>query len=73
MKRPPSPGTKRYAAMVKRGCGGRKYETIDGIDYDCDFYDWECDNCPPCVEHQRNKPPEFNDGGVCLMTSNRQP
>ena len=52
---PPSRGTRRYAAIAKRGCGGRKTETIDGTDYDCDYYLWECDNCPVCVEAQRNR------------------
>lgn len=51
--RPPKRGTKKYKAMVELGCGGRKIETLDGTEYDCDHqYPWDCDDCPPCVERQ---------------------
>lgn len=55
-KNPPARGTRRYERMVRRGCGSVRIDTDWGTEYDCDFYDWECDNCPPCVEEQRRKP-----------------
>lgn len=50
---PPKIGTKKYWKIVKKGCD---LETTDGTDYGCGHkYDWECDQCPCCIESQRQK------------------
>jgi hypothetical protein len=47
---PPKRG-KKYKEIVERGCGG--YQTWEG-DYDCRHpYDWACDDCPCCIEYQK--------------------
>jgi hypothetical protein len=47
---PPKRG-KKYKEIVDRGCGG--YQTWEG-DYDCRHpYDWACDDCPCCIEYQK--------------------
>jgi len=33
--------------ILKRGCGYIKTETMDGIEYDCEYeYGWTCEHCP---------------------------
>jgi hypothetical protein len=42
---------KKYWEVVNRGCGG--YRDYWG-EYDCKHpYDWTCDDCPCCIEHQK--------------------
>ena len=58
----PSKRGKKYKDIVNRGCGC--YKTYDG-DYDCEHrYDWECDNCPCCIEHRKNN--KGNEGINCI-------
>lgn len=49
---PPKKG-KKYWEIVNRGCGG--YRDYWG-EYDCRHpYDWTCDDCPCCIEHQKEE------------------
>ena len=42
---------KKYKEIVLRGCGG--YRDYWG-DFDCHHkYDWDCDDCPVCIEKQK--------------------
>jgi hypothetical protein len=52
----PRPGSKRYEAVVKRGCGG--YRDQFG-EFDCPHeYPWSCDHCPCLIEKQKAQPGE---------------
>lgn len=42
----PIKGTILYDEIVKKGCGGYSYETQEGIEHDCHYYSWMCDECP---------------------------
>lgn len=47
----PREGSKRWKEILEMGCGGH-YDR-EG-EFDCDNgYDWDCEDCPVCVENIR--------------------
>ena len=55
MKTPPKRNSKSYWKIVEKGCGAHILYDPDGYEWDCIYYDWECDHCPCLIERQRNK------------------
>jgi len=46
-------GSRRWKEVVKLGCGG--YYDREG-EFNCGHdYNWDCDYCPCCIEHNRSK------------------
>lgn len=60
---PPPKSGARYKKIVERGCGGSTIETMDGTDYDCDYYEWMCEECPVVIERERVKYREERKSG----------
>ena len=58
----PPKKSKKYWKIVNCGCGG--YRDYWG-EYDCRHdYAWACDDCPCCLEHQKEKATMDNDNHV---------